>query len=111
MEYYYTYNPEATKKGTDPETEWVKLEGGTQQEKFTTQPWHIEQGEVLNKTAYIRAYDAAENYSEANTPIKIDKIPPTQPKITSSSLQQSWTIPSITITATSNGFWMRNLMK
>lgn len=114
-DYYYTYNPEATKKGTDPETEWVKLEGGTQQEKFTTQPWHIEQGEVLNKTAYIRAYDAAENYSEANTPIKIDKIPPTQPKITSSS-GGSWA-KSVTLTQTSSdegsgiGKWYQSYTK
>lgn len=114
-DYYYTYNPEATERGTDPETKWVKLEGGTQQEKFTTQPWHIEQDEVFNETVYIRVYDAAENYSEANTPIKMDKIPPTKPTITSSS-GGSWA-KSVTLTQTSSdegsgiGKWYQSYTK
>ena len=77
-EYYYTYNENASATGTNSGTEWVKLNGGTNQTSFTTEPWTNN----IDKTVYIRSCDKLGNCSVKNsTPIKIDKTAPAIPTI------------------------------
>lgn len=71
--YYYTYSNDATQTGTNDETQWVLLDKGNNKTSFSD-TWRGER----NSTAYIKACDKAGNCSaKANTPIKIDKTPPT----------------------------------
>lgn len=73
-DYYYTYNRSATDFGNQDETQWVKLNGGTNKTSFTTEPWKSER----NDKVYIIVYDNAGNGSTIkNTNIKIDRTAPT----------------------------------
>ena len=78
-DYYQTYNSSATEKGSNINTQWVKLEGGTEKLSFTPPTWSND----INKTIYIKACDKVGNCSSINsTVIKIDNTPPTKPAIT-----------------------------
>lgn len=81
-EYYYSYNGGATTFGSDSNTQWVKLNGGTDKTSFTTEPWTNN----IDKETYIRACDKLGNCSQSNsTRIKIDKTAPAAPTIISTS--------------------------
>lgn len=76
--YYKTYNSSATEKGSDINTQWVKIDEGTGQASFSLTPFSND----INKTIYIKACDKVGNCSSTNsTVIKIDKKAPTKPTI------------------------------
>ncbi len=77
-DYYYTYKSDATATGSNDETQWVKLNGGTGKNSFTTEAWKVER----NSTTYIRACDTAGNCSaKSNTKIMIDRTAPTNLRV------------------------------
>ena len=91
-DYYYTYDNHATTFGTNDETQWVKLEGGTGMNEFTTaKVWSTE----MNKKVYVKACNVAGNCSvTSNTKIMIDKSAPTGLKVTGYKKENSNDITS-----------------
>ena len=83
-EYYYSFSSSSSGNGTNPASQWVKLNGGTNQTSFTTEEvWTSN----IDRDVYIRACDKLGNCSVANsTRIRIDKTAPTVPSINNPSL-------------------------
>ncbi len=82
-EYYYSYNNSSSSKGSNPSSEWVKLNGGTDKDSFTTEEvWTSN----MDRNVYILSCDKLDNCSETNnTKIRIDKTNPGAPTIVNSS--------------------------
>ena len=93
-EYYYSYNTNATVIGTNSDSEWIKLNGGTEKTSFTTEEVWTNN---MNKEVYIKATDSLGNSSSSsNTRIKIDKTKPVPPTIVSSS-KGKWVRGNVTL--------------
>ena len=92
-EYYYSYNQNSTANGTNPSSQWVKLNGGSNKTNFTTEEvWNSN----MDRDVYIRACDKLGNCSVVNnTKIRIDKTAPSNP----------------TIHNPSNNAWVRQTLK
>ena len=94
-EYYYTYNTNATVIGTNSDSEWIKLNGGTGKTSFTTEEVWTNN---MNKEVYIKATDSLGNSSSSsNTRIKIDKTKPAPPTIVNSS-NGDWVRDNVVLT-------------
>ena len=80
--YYYSYKSNATvytTDGTKEREQWVRLNGGTGRTSFTTEPWRGDR----NEPVYLRVCNVAGNCStNSTTDIKIDKTPPSNPRVT-----------------------------
>ena len=78
-DYYQSYSSSATEKGSDINTQWVKIDGGTGNASFSPGTFSND----INKTIYIKACDVVGNCSSTNsTIVRIDKTPPIKPTIT-----------------------------
>ena len=108
-DYYYSYKENASgysdNINDDASNKWVKLDGGTGQESFTTTPWVKWNNNVREYTVYVKSKDNVGNYSDVEyTNIKIDTIKPTKPTIVNSSnhtTRGTWTNQPVTLTLSS----------
>ena len=95
--YYYSFDKDATKIGSDPESQWVLMPDGNDKESFK-KVW----SDDMNKSVYIMAADKLGNRSEPRkTEIKIDANPPATPIITNPH-DGEWTKTSFSLTLKSS---------
>lgn len=102
-EYYYTYSSSANTIGSNNDSQWVKLNRGTNQTSFTTDEWTSE----IKKTVYIKSCDRAGNCSAKNsTSLKIDRSAPTGLRVTGYKKNNSTNVTSASgLTSINTNTW------
>ena len=94
--YYYSYSDSPSGTGDNPETEWVEMPEGEEEDSFD-RTWDSD----VNATVYIKVCDQVKNCNKNQSIVKIDRTAPTTPEIINPN-GTKWTNKSFSLTLKSS---------